>query len=123
MKLSRRSVLTSVFSGSAAYWVGLGKRILNWPMAAMSAPTRHLNSAPVAVHEVTMVAPDIIRVEVRDGSVIKGPLMGLSRRRIPGPYDKLLTRTIRNPALSKKRRSSAPTKDTSSSWIGRRSTT
>ena len=93
MKLSRRSVLASLLAGSVTDWVGVGKRLLHWPLAVAGVQSRHLNAAPVAVHEITMAAPDIIRVEVRDGSVIKGPLIGPLERPDLGPYDKFLTRT------------------------------
>lgn len=33
---------------------------------------------PVSIHEITMAAPDIVRVVIRDGAIVRGPLVKLS---------------------------------------------
>jgi endoglucanase len=93
MKLSRRSVVASLIAGPITDWITIGKRLFHWPIEVARGQTRRLNAAPVVVHEITMTAPDIIRIEVRDGPISKGPLVGPLENADSGPYDRLLTRT------------------------------
>lgn len=93
MRVSRRSTLSSICVSPYVLAGGWWKGLLLKPKALTDPTTQSANTAPITVHEVTMAAPDIIRIEVRDGHVIKGPLVGPLKASDTGPYDRLLTRT------------------------------
>ena len=92
MKISRRFALSVICAAPSVYIVGWWKELLTWPKAFADPATQSSNTAPVTVHEITMAAPDIVRVEIRDGQVVKGPLVGPLAAPDPGAYDRFLTR-------------------------------
>ncbi len=81
--LAARPSRLAVFAFAIVLWLGVPQQVL-------------ANAADaVRVHEITMAAPDIVRVEVRDGEVVKGPLVGPLPVADPGSHNTFLSR--RNP--------------------------
>ena len=93
MKLSRRSVLGSIAVAPSTYLAAWGNKFLSWSRALAGPVTRSQNTAPLSIHEITMTAPDIIRVEVRDGEIIKGPLVGPLKEPDTASYNHFVERT------------------------------
>jgi hypothetical protein len=72
-------------------------------------------SGAIAVHEITMAAPDIVCVEVRDQPVIKGALVTLTAPD-SGPFNTWLSRM--NPATGRSDRCSCWTWEDKSALSG-----